>query len=137
MRLTRRRRMTRSGMNMTPMIDIVFLLIIFFMTVTQVSEVNKEQLELAAQQGSEDQQPTVLTVNVTQDGVIRVSGETISTATLVGLVDSEKRRLGNPLLLTVVIRTDQRASSETTNEIVKVLGELDIQRVRFAVAAPQ
>jgi biopolymer transport protein ExbD len=36
MRLTKHRRVTRADMNMTPMIDIVFLLIIFFMTVSQV-----------------------------------------------------------------------------------------------------
>ena len=38
-------------MNMTPMIDIVFLLIIFFMTVSQVSEVNRERLDLPQAEG--------------------------------------------------------------------------------------
>ena len=41
-------------MNMTPMIDVTFLLLIFFMTVSQVSAVNKEQLELPQLKGSED-----------------------------------------------------------------------------------
>ena len=42
-------------MNMTPMIDIVFLLIIFFMTVNQVTEVSKERLSLPQVKGGEDQ----------------------------------------------------------------------------------
>ena len=44
---------------MTPMIDVTFLLLIFFMTVSQVSKLNREQLELPRQQGTEEQQPTI------------------------------------------------------------------------------
>ena len=133
MRLARHRRTTRPGFNMTPMIDIVFLLIIFFMTVTQVSEVNKEQLDLPKLKGSEDQRPTVLTVNITADGDILISGKTIDFSTLVSLVESEKLRLGDARLLTVNLRTDQRGTSRTTNEVVKTLGELNIRKVRIAV----
>jgi biopolymer transport protein ExbD len=133
MRLARRRRTTRPGFNMTPMIDIVFLLIIFFMTVTQVSEVNKEVLDLPKLQGSEDQKATVLTVNITADGEIRISGRAIDFSTLVSLIESEKLRLGDARLLTVNVRTDQRGTSRATNEVVRTLGELDIRKIRIAV----
>ena len=59
MRLCKRRRPTKVAMNMTPMIDVTFLLLIFFMTVSQVSKLNREQLELPRQQGTEEQQPTI------------------------------------------------------------------------------
>ena len=68
MRLTKRRRTTSARINMTPMIDIVFLLIIFFMTVSQVTEVNREQLSLPKQPGAEDQKPAILTANFRADG---------------------------------------------------------------------
>lgn len=122
---------------MTPMIDIVFLLIIFFMTVTQVSEINKEQVELPKQKGSEDQQPTELTINITRDGELKISGNTVDIASLVALVQSELRRLGDSRLLTVVVRTDQRGNSRQTNEVVRTLGELKIEQLRFAVESPQ
>ncbi len=137
MRLTRRRRTTRPSMNMTPMIDIVFLLIIFFMTVTQVSEVNKELLNLPKLAGSEDQRPTVLTINVTESGDVRISGQSIDFPTLVSLVENEKLRLRDPRLLSVVVRTDQRGTSRATNEVVRTLAELGIGRVRIAVETPQ
>ena len=57
MRLSKRRRSTKAAMNMTPMIDVAFLLMIFFMTVSQVSKLNREQLELPRQQGTEEQEP--------------------------------------------------------------------------------
>ncbi|MCA9122933.1 MAG: biopolymer transporter ExbD [Planctomycetaceae bacterium] len=138
MRLTKRRRNTRPEMDMTPMIDIVFLLIIFFMTVTQVSKLNKEQLELPKLKGTEDQKPSVLTVNVTETGEIRVSGQTLSSGEFVSLVNRELRRAGDdPNLLGIVIRADQRGASAGVNAIVAALNNLQIKRVRIAVEVPQ
>jgi biopolymer transport protein ExbD len=138
MRLTKHRRNTRPEMDMTPMIDIVFLLIIFFMTVTQVSKLNKEQLELPKLKGTEDQKPSVLTVNVTETGEIRVSGRTLSSGDFVSLVNRELRRVGDdPNLLGIVIRADQRGASAGVNAVVAALNKLQIKRVRIAVEVPQ
>lgn len=138
MRLSKRRMATRVQMNMTPMIDIVFLLIIFFMTVTQVSRVNRERLELPQQPGAEDQKPAVLTVNVDQAGAILVSGSIYQLADLIALVADELARVGDdPSRLTVVLRTDQRAVSRTTNDIMRALARLQIHQVRIAVQVPR
>jgi biopolymer transport protein ExbD len=138
MRLTKHRRNTRPEMDMTPMIDIVFLLIIFFMTVTQVSKLNKEQLELPKLKGTEDQKPSVVTVNVTETGAIRVSGRTLSSGDFVSMVNRELRRVGDdPNLLGIVIRADQRGASAGVNAVVAALNKLQIKRVRIAVEVPQ
>ncbi|HUG70439.1 MAG TPA: biopolymer transporter ExbD [Pirellulaceae bacterium] len=138
MRLTKHRRNTRPEMDMTPMIDIVFLLIIFFMTVTQVSKLNKEQLELPKLKGTEDQKPSVVTVNVTENGEIRVSGRTLSSGEFVSMVNRELRRVGDdPNLLRIVIRADQRGASAGVNSIVAALNNLQVKRVRIAVEVPQ
>ena len=136
MRLTRHRRTRLPSMNMTPMIDVVFLLLIFFMTVSQVSEVNRELLELPKLEGSEDQKPTLLTINVTRDGELKIGGETVTFPRLITLVDNEINRLGGePRRLAVVLRTDERATSRATNEAVRSLGRLGVDRVRIAVEA--
>jgi biopolymer transport protein ExbD len=138
MRLTKQRRRTTADMNMTPMIDIVFLLIIFFMTVTQVSEINKEQLPLPQQAGSEDQKPVTITINVNQAGDVIVSGTTITTAHLLTIVSQELAKVGDdPNLLTIVIRADRHGDSSTVNQIVTSLGRLQISRIRIAVEVPQ
>jgi len=121
-------------MNMTPMIDIVFLLIIFFMTVTQVSEVNKEQLQLPKLEGSQDQKRTTLTINVSQDAELRVSGRSVTIAGLLGMVTSELERLaGDPSRLTVVVRADERGTSRMVNQVVTGLAKLGINQIRIAV----
>jgi len=134
MRLTKHKRPTTAGMNMTPMIDIVFLLIIFFMTVSQVSEINKERLELPKLKGSEDQKRTSLTVNVDQSGDIVVSGNRITNAELLTFVSLELAKVGDdPDRLSVVIRGDERGDSRTVNEIVTSLARLQVKKVRIAV----
>lgn len=138
MRLTKHRRNTRPEMDMTPMIDIVFLLIIFFMTVTQVSKLNKEQLDLAKLKGTQDQKPSVVTVNIMDSGEIRVSGSTLPLSELISLINRELRRVGDePKLLTVVLRIDQRGTSATPNEVIKSLKKLFIDKVQFAVEVPK
>ncbi len=123
---------------MTPMIDIVFLLIIFFMTVTQVSKLNNEKLELPKLKGTEDQKPSVLTINVNQRGDIIVSGRKYPIAELVSLINRELRRVGDdPMLLGIVIRADQRGTSAGVNAVVSALNKLQIKRVRIAVEVPQ
>ena len=138
MRLSKRKRSNRPVMDMTPMIDIVFLLIIFFMTVTQVSEVNKEQMKLPELEGSIDQKPTMLTINVMDDGELRVSVEAVTIARVVALVEQELFRLGgNVNLLTVVVRADENGLSRATNEVVRALGRMGVVRIRIAVQATQ
>ena len=122
---------------MTPMIDIVFLLIIFFMTVSQVSEMNKERLELPSLEGSEDQKPMTLTVNVNQNGELLVASNKTSIAKLVSIVDQETRRAGDdPDRVNVVVRADERGQCRAVNEVVTALGQLQIKRIRIAVEVP-
>jgi len=138
MRLTKHKRKTLGGMNMTPMIDIVFLLLIFFITVTQITKINKERMELAKQKGSIDQKPTNLTINITQDGAVVISGREMTVPELIVQVGKELQRVGDdPSLITVSIRADQRGDSSSVNEVVSALENLNIKKVMIAVEVPQ
>ena len=68
-------------LNMTPMIDCVFLLIIFFMVVSNLSTLNVEQIELpradeAQKLEREDLDARHIIVNVRGDGTLRIGGQT-------------------------------------------------------------
>ena len=139
MRLSKHRRKTSAVMDMTPMIDITFQLMIFFMTCTQVSQVNKEKLELPQLKGTSDQQETTtLTVNVNQEGEIKISGTLRTVAELVSLVGDELVAAeSEPSRIRVVLRADRRGTSRTVNEVVTALNKLGIQQVRIAVEAAE
>src|SRR5690348_5992375 len=93
MRLARRPAAALT-MNMTPMIDVTFLLLIFFMTVNQVSVVNKEQLELPQQRGSQDQSEATLTINVDEVGKLFITGEQRTLPEVISLVSDDLQAHG-------------------------------------------
>ena len=134
MRLAKPKAAGALMMNMTPMIDVVFLLLIFFMTVSQVSQINRLRLELPQQQGTMDQSQTSLTINVGEDGALFVGADATSLA---GLVERVVEQLANveqdPQRLSVVIRADKRAASRAVNQAVGALSRLGVQRVKVAV----
>jgi len=72
---------TDMEMNMTPMIDVVFLLIIFFMIITDLSQQELEDLELPlaqkAQEDKPDPEASRPILNIRQDGKIIVRRETL------------------------------------------------------------
>ena len=135
MRLSHSKHHKRMEINMTPMIDVVFQLLIFFMTCTQVSEVNREPLELPRLAGSNDQSRGDITVNITAAGDFRVSGEASSVAEIVAMCGEEIAREhgGDASRLTVVVRADRRSLSRPVNEIVTALTRLGVHKIRLAV----
>ncbi|RCS52781.1 biopolymer transporter ExbD [Bremerella cremea] len=138
MRLSKKRVQHTKGMDITPMIDIVFLLLIFFITVTQVSETNREKLELPELKGAEDQKKTSLVINVRENGQIIVADNPLEVADVAFLVGKElETNGGDPGLVTVVVRIDQRATCEVPNALVKQLASQGISKVRLAVQVPQ
>ena len=69
-----------EGFMMTPMIDIVFQLIIFFMLIMDMSQVQVDKVTLpkaskAVKQKYTDQ--TLLIMNILKDGTVRMGGKTI------------------------------------------------------------
>jgi biopolymer transport protein ExbD len=97
-----------EGPNLTPMIDVLFLLLIFFIVATQFAEDEKEletQLAEVAEAQPLSSPPQEIVVNVMQDGEYRVAGETLSEAQLQQLLHDQS--IANPHQ-SVQIRADER-----------------------------
>ena len=119
---------------MTPMIDIVFLLLVFFMTISQISEVKKTKMDLPKLAGSEDQKPSHVTVNITRKGKILLAQKSVSLAELANVMQKELAKVGeNADLLNVVVRADKEAKCREVNQVVTRLSQLQIKKVRIAV----
>ncbi len=97
--------------NMTPMIDMVFLLIIFFLTATTFAQKEREQdvlLPSNRNAGSLSRSyDNNLIINVLRDGSAVVFGEKIAEEKLVALVKDRRLRASQPLK--VLVRADWRA----------------------------
>lgn len=98
-------RSRRLGFNMTPMIDVVFLLIIFFLVSSHLArQESRIQLPLpVAESGDEEElsnRPRV-TVNIEEDGSITMGGRPVAPLDLENRLQLAKQELGEDLEIRV------------------------------------
>lgn len=124
-------------LNMTPMIDCVFLLLIFFMSCTQVSVINKSPLDPPEQKGSDDQSEATITINVDKDGDILITQGVYTLPEAAVLVkETIDEKGGNVDLVNVVLRVDKQAKSGAVNELIRALEKLKVTNVKFTTRQP-
>ena len=101
-------------LNMTPMIDMIFLLIIFFLTATTFAEKEREQeVQLPSSHGVGSLSKALdkhLVVNVLQDGQIIVDQKRCAASELKALVADRNSRANHALK--VKLRVDRRTQFE-------------------------
>lgn len=125
------RRERTLALDMTPMIDIVFQLLIFFLTTTQLARTAEELLELPREEGSNEEvrAASAFTVNLLADGTIQVADREVSLEELRRLAT----RSGGEA---PVVRADRAAGVESLNALVRALRDAGGTSVRLAVDPP-
>ena len=129
------------GFNMTPMIDVVFLLIIFFLVSSRLAR-HEVQLDLDLPEAASGQRPAEeeirrVVVNVLPherpEGQIQVGSQVLGVEELTGLIDYESRRAKGEL--EVRIRSDRRVPYRVIEPILLACGRAGVWNVTFAVLA--
>jgi len=120
--------------NMTPMIDVVFLLIIFFLVSSHLAQ-QEAHLELplpVAKSGGDDEDPDAprITVNVLEDGEYRLGGRRVDENTLLQRLQLRQAEEDEPVL--VKIRTSRRAAYRHLTPVLAACAKSGIDRVTFA-----
>lgn len=112
-----RRRDRRARVDMSPLIDIVFLLLIFFAVTTTFLEPSAMDLELAESSTSEAATSTRIVVEVAASGEIRLQGEIVTTEQLearIGQLSDEERER-------ITMRADSSISLGLTVQVIDAL----------------
>jgi biopolymer transport protein ExbD len=123
-------------MDLTAMVDVVFLLIIFFLTTSSLVELTRERVDLPIEEGEEieTERAGTVVVNVTQEGRIVVEGEALTRAQLLDKIAHELRAGGGDFDL--LIRADEAASLSVVNAIAEGVAELGVRGWRLATEVP-
>jgi len=137
MKLTKIKRFHSLGIDMTPMIDIVFLLIIFFITVSQFTLDADQQLPLpTVNQGATKAIATTFTINIDQNGNLILSGKPVALDRIVRLLQNKLASSGHdPSLIQIELRCDKRCPNQFVDQFVKRLSEVGFRQIRAAVAS--
>ena len=125
----------KYGFNMTPMIDVVFLLIIFFLVSSHLArQENQIEMELPVAKSADDdveQDTPRVTVNVKEDGTIWVGGRPVSPGGLTQQLTAARQQQGDEL--EVRIRGSRVAPYQFFEPIMLACTESGIWNVTFAV----
>ena len=126
---------------LTPMIDVVFLLIIFFMVAAQFARITRAELDLPQEKGEQEQaaEEAGLVINLLADGSIEVAQRTIGIEELLQIVQEEIDRLpsGDPRNVKLLIRADRNNDTATLNDLFNRLRSLGVGAARLATEVPR
>ena len=131
--------------NLTPLIDIVFLLLIFFMVSTTFSKESQLRIRLpdASPDSEVEQRPSRLVVAITKSGDYSIRGPNESTGH--HLLSRERSVLAEAMAkgaqgtdeLVVVIRADRKTPHEAVVRVMDVARKLGLVRITFATQKPR
>jgi biopolymer transport protein ExbD len=121
------------AVNMTPMIDIVFQLIIFFVVTTELEkQVFDERILLAFSPNGpaiEERDPRTIVVDVDEKGRVSITRNRMSLATLENILKGAVSQYGSTT--PVQIRGDRRTKHESIRQVMESCGRAGIWRVSF------
>ncbi|MEQ9094657.1 MAG: biopolymer transporter ExbD [Phycisphaerales bacterium] len=120
----------RFTVNMTPMIDVVLLVIIFFLYTARFAEVSRTSVDLPDEPGAEESvsDPEALMIDVRADGAFLVSGRMRSLERVIEIVQEQADRAGGPENLRVLLRADQGAAAGPVNELARRLTGMGVRQ---------
>lgn len=123
------------GLNMTPMIDVVFQLIIFFLVSSHLAR-REQRLDLPLPQAATGQKqredsPAQLTVQVLADGTLHVAGRKVPPRGLETLL--AQRRQVHGTALAVRIRADRQVPYRHIEPVLVACSRAGIWNVSYVV----
>ena len=123
-----------AKLDMTPMIDVVFQLIIFFVVTAAMQDKAMETnvLMAMAPNGPVEtvKDPRTVTVDVVADGTIQIMKSRISEGQLLTILNNARKTAGQSTH--VVIRGDLTAKHEAVRRVMDICGKAGLWKIRFA-----
>lgn len=125
------------ALNLTPMIDVVFLLIIFFMAASKFAEVEADielQLPEVAAATPLTSAPKQRTVSVEKEGEIQLDGKEVSLAELTNQLSAAQKEFPQ---LSVIIRGDAACAFQHVASALAACKDANISELGITVKLAQ
>ncbi|WP_022960117.1 ExbD/TolR family protein [Spongiibacter tropicus] len=123
----RRQRIDDGGINLTPLIDVVFLLLIFFMVSTTFTKESRLQLELPTADGNPAiEQPESLEIVIDAKGQYQINDRRLGKASMRDLMQAMQGLIGSDTMRPVVITADANTPHQAVVSAMDAAGRLGL-----------
>jgi biopolymer transport protein ExbD len=140
MRFRRPHETPEATFDLTNMIDVVLLLIIFFMLTAQFARSNQREMDLPREKGAlvEGEDELSIVVELDKTGALRVNEEGMDVARLVQIIAADARRRSRSVdALEIVIRADRACPARHLNSLIGALSQVGVKRWKLATSSPE
>lgn len=124
--------MEEPALNLTPMIDVVLQLVIFFMVGTQFSQAERQydiQLPTVSEARPLTSMPDELIVNISRDGTLFLGAEQTTADKLETLLREARRKFADQQ---VVIRGDAEGRYQEVMSVLNICRRAGISNIQLA-----
>lgn len=116
-------------MNLTPLIDCVFLLLIFFMVTTVFKQPYSMKVDLPEASQAQVVEEKKLVATITADGRMEINRQPVTLANLEQVLLREKEGTRS---LTLVVRTDKETKHRHLLDLFEVAKRVGIEKIPLA-----
>lgn len=132
----RHRRKRELELSMTPMIDVVFLLLIFFMVTTSFNRETELKISLPEANGSEVTDKKSLRLIIDAKGLFYVNQKQLVNQKLSTLKAALRQAAGDTRNQPFVIHADGKSPHQSVISALDVAGDLGFKHITFAAQQP-
>lgn len=129
-RIKRKSMMEPGEMDMTPLIDCVFLLLVFFMVTTVFKNPAQLKLALPIAENPQDLDKRQLIVELDSDGNIALNSRMVSMDSFDAFLIMEKQKTG---VNTMLIKADENAKHGDVIKLMLIARSCQIESIAMAV----
>ena len=126
------------AINMTPLIDVVFLLLIFFMVTTTFSRETRLLVNLPeANAEAAQSNPSQIEILVSRDGSYSINGRALVNSRIETLVHGLEIESGGDRSLPILLIADAEATHQSVVTAMDGIGQSGFTRMSIATQRPQ
>jgi len=125
-------------LNLTPLIDVVFLLLIFFMVSTTFDKESRIKVELpqAATQDERDKNDTILDITIDAKGRFYVNQNEVINTEISTLMGAIEKAVNDRRDLPVIISADASTPHHSVIKVMDAASQLGFVNMTFAARQP-
>jgi biopolymer transport protein ExbD len=137
MRFAKGEDMPEAHFDLTPMIDVVLLLIIFFMLTAQFANTLKTPMDLPQEKGAGQAElsQAAVVIDLTKTGELRLAAEPISLEAFLQIIAANlKRSKAGSQQFDLTVRVDRACPAVHLNSLAGALTQLGVRNWKLATA---